>query len=211
MIFFSPISFGLGVLGWSFAEYALHRFSGHAVRAKARDRKPGLFDGDFGSEHQAHHADTRYFTPTARKIRAASVALPAIAALGSLGVGPRRAVSFALGFGAAYAFYEIVHRRTHTHAPRHAYARWARRHHLHHHFESPRSNHGVSSPLWDLVFGTHQRPGRIRVPRRHAPSWLLHPETGMVRDEYAADYELAGRSGPAATCATGATKLAGAA
>ena len=179
----SLFSFGLGALGWSFAEYALHRFSGHAPRARASEKKPGLFDGDFGSEHQAHHADTRYFTPTRRKLKTAAVALPALA----LVTGP----SFALGFGAAYTLYEIVHRRTHTHAPRHAYARWARKHHLHHHFESPRSNHGVTSPLWDLVFGTHQRPDRIRVPRRHAPSWLLDPETGEVRSEHARDYRMA--------------------
>lgn len=198
ILLFSPVSFGLGALSWSFAEYALHRFSGHGPRAKASQRKPGLFDGDFGSEHQAHHADTRYFTPTSRKLGLAAVALPVLAGAGSLLVGPRHAVSFALGFGSAYAWYEIVHRRTHTHAPRGAYSRWARRHHLHHHFESPRSNHGVSTPLWDLVFGTRQRPGQIRVPRRHAPSWLTDPGTGEVRPEYARDYALA-RPAPAAT------------
>jgi 4-hydroxysphinganine ceramide fatty acyl 2-hydroxylase len=187
----SPIAFGLGALSWSFAEYALHRFSGHGPRAKVSQRKAGLFDGDFGSEHQAHHADTRYFTPTARKLKLAVVALPALAAAGSLVVGPRLACSFVIGFGSAYTFYEIVHRRTHTHAPLGPYARWARRHHLHHHFESPRSNHGVTTPLWDLVFSTHERSARIRVPRRHAPTWLLHPATGEVRSEYASDYELA--------------------
>jgi hypothetical protein len=189
--FISPLAFGLGAFSWSFAEYALHRFSGHGPRARVSQRKPGLFDGDFGSEHQAHHADTRYFTPTSRKLAAAAVALPALAAAGSLLVGPRRALSFVLGLGSAYACYEVLHRRTHTHAPRGPYSRWARRHHLHHHFESPRSNHGVSTPLWDLVFGTLERPGRIRVPRRHAPLWLLDPETGRVRSEFASDYELA--------------------
>ena len=86
--FVSPVAFGLGALGWSFAEYALHRFSGHGPRAKVSQRKAGLFDGDFGSEHQAHHADTRYFTPTSRKLRLAVVALPAMAAASSAAVSP---------------------------------------------------------------------------------------------------------------------------
>lgn len=193
--FFSPVSFGLGALGWSFTEYALHRFSGHGPRARQSPKKPGLFDADFGSEHQRHHADTRYFSPTPRKLGLAAIALPILAGAGSLLAGPRHGVSFALGFGSAYAWYEIVHRRTHTHAPRGPYSRWARLNHLHHHFESPRSNHGVSSPLWDLVFGTHESPGRIRVPRRHAPSWLLDPATGTVRPEYSRDYQMARSAG----------------
>ena len=82
----SPLSFGLGALAWSFGEYALHRFSGHGPRAKPRQKKAGLFDGDFGSEHQAHHADTRYFTPTSRKLGLAAVTLPALAG-GSYGRG----------------------------------------------------------------------------------------------------------------------------
>jgi sterol desaturase/sphingolipid hydroxylase (fatty acid hydroxylase superfamily) len=96
-----------------------------------------------------------------------------------------------VGFGITYASYEILHRRTHTHAPRGAFSRWARRHHLYHHFGSPKSNHGVTSPIWDHVFGTYEEPGKIRVPRRHAPDWLIDPETDDVFPKYQDDYELA--------------------
>lgn len=193
----SPIAFAAGALGWSFAEYSLHRFWGHAPPAKRAKRR--VLDGDFGSEHQAHHADTRYFSPTSGKLRVAVIVLPALAAAGTLVAGPRRGLSFALGFGVAYAGYEILHRRIHTHAPNNAYSRWARRHHLHHHFTSPRENHGVTSPLWDVVFGSHGRLGKIRVPRRHAPSWLLD-ERGRVRPEHAADYELPAQAEASARC-----------
>ncbi len=78
-----------------------------------------------------------------------------------------------------------------THAPRGFYGRWARKHHLSHHFSNPNTNHGVTSPVWDLVFGTYADHGKMRVPRRHAPLWLLD-ETGRVRPEYADGYEVAG-------------------
>lgn len=186
----SPLAFVAGAATWSLTEYALHRFAGHAPRQRRSAQRPTLLDGDFGSEHQAHHADTRYFTPTPRKVQAAVVALGAIGAVGSLFVGPRRALSFAAGFGIAYTAYEVLHRRTHTHAPLGPYGRWARRNHLSHHFSSPSTNHGVTSPLWDLAFGTHRDHGKIRVPVRHAPPWLLDA-AGAVRPEWAEEYELA--------------------
>ena len=75
----SPLSFAAGAATWSLAEYSMHRFLGHA----------------------------RYFTPTTRKVKAAAVALSAVGVAGSLVVGPRRALSFVLGFGLTYAGYEI--------------------------------------------------------------------------------------------------------
>ena len=197
MLFVSPIAFALGAASWSFSEYVLHRFLGHAPRQAASARRPGLFDGDFGSEHLAHHADTRYFTPTSRKLKAAAVMIPALGTVGSFVVGPRRAWSFAVGFGLCYASYEIVHRRTHTHAPRGAYSRWARRHHLYHHFHNPRSNHGVTTPVWDYLFGTNEEPSVIRVPERHAPQWLFEPATGEVHARYADDYVIVRRQAQA--------------
>ena len=158
---FSPLSFAAGAATWSLAEYSLHRFAGHAPRQRKSDQKARLFDGDFGTEHQAHHTDTRYFTPTERKLKTAAVVLAAAGTLGSLAFGPRRALSFAAGFAITYASYEILHRRTHTHAPRGAFGRWARRNHLSHHFSNPGTNHGVTSPLWDFVFGTLRNPARF--------------------------------------------------
>jgi len=206
MLLFSPIAFALGAATWSFAEYTLHRFAGHGPRKKKNDGRLGLLDGDFGSQHQAHHADTRYFAPTLHKVKAAAVVIPTLATVGSLVVGPRRAWSFALGFGITYAGYEILHRRTHTHAPRGPYSRWARRHHLYHHFESPKANHGVTSPVWDHVFGTYEQPGVIRVPERHAPPWLFDGLSGNFKNEYAADYVLSRKRDPAKNAEDGAER-----
>jgi len=52
-------------------------------------------------------------------------------------------------------------------------------------------NHGVTSPVWDHVFGTHQRPETVRVPRRLALPWMLD-DHGEMRAELRRDYALVG-------------------
>lgn len=176
-----------GALSWTLLEYWIHRELGH--------RRTG---NPFGVEHVRHHATTHYFAPSGKK---ACVAVPVIAGLAALlvwplGVAP--AGAFALGLGVMYLLYEVVHRRAHTHAPRGRYARWLRRHHFHHHFHAPATNHGVTSPVWDVVFGTLARPGVVRVPEKHAMTWLVG-EDGAVRPEHAGDYVVVRRRRQPAT------------
>lgn len=185
----------VGGAGWTLSEYLIHRFVGHGPkRARARSiaarLTPAGIAAEFNAEHLAHHANPMYFAPTSHKAVAAAAAVPALATTLAPLLGVRRAASFAVGFAVVYAGYEIVHRRIHTHPPRGRYGRWVRRHHLLHHHRSPRANHGVTTPSWDLVFGTQRPLERLRVPRAIAPGWLVDPATGDVRAEHAADYEL---------------------
>ena len=185
----------VGGAGWTLSEYLIHRFVGHGPR-RARARSiaarltPAGIAAEFNAEHLAHHANPMYFAPTSHKVIATAAAVPAVAAALAPILGVRRAGSFAVGFTAVYAAYEIVHRRIHTHPPRGRYGRWVRRHHLLHHHRSPRANHGVTTPSWDLVFGTKRPLERLRVPRAIAPAWMIDPATGELRGEHAADYEL---------------------
>lgn len=193
----------LGALGWSASEYLIHRHIGHGPRRRRRASllarlSPGGLAAEFNAEHLAHHADPSYFASSAKKAGGALVLLPVVGGALSLLLGRRVALPFTLGYFCAYGAYEVLHRRVHTHPPRGPYGRWRRRHHLSHHHRSPRENHGVSSPLWDLVFSTWTRPERVRVPRHAAPPWLVDAETGEARPEHAADYELVGRRDPAA-------------
>ncbi len=170
-----------GAWGWTLAEYVLHRFDGHGMRGRTR----------FSREHLAHHADPMYFAPTAYKVAVAvAVAVPLALAGWALFGGP--GVAFAASFAATYAAYEVLHRRIHTHPPRGRYGAWARRHHLHHHFNGPHDNHGVTTALWDRVFGTLAPVRTVRVPRRHAPAWMVDAN-GELRPEFAGTYVLAGR------------------
>ena len=175
------LGFASGALGWTLAEYLIHRFDGHGMKGKT----------PFSKEHLAHHRDPSTFAATWKKVVVATVVIAGLGGLGQALVGAP-GVAFAVGFTAMYVAYEVLHRRIHTHAPLNRYAAWARRHHLVHHHVAPRCNHGVTTSLWDHVFGTWQASATVRVPRRHAPVWLV--EDGQVRAPFAAEYRLAGRA-----------------
>jgi hypothetical protein len=195
----APLSFAAGALTWSAAEYTLHRFVGHGPRLQAprgwvARLSPKGLAAAFNAEHLAHHADPMYFAPTSHKVLAAGAVLTVAGLLGSLALGPRRGLSYALGLACAYAGYEVLHRRIHTHPGRTRYGRWMRRHHLLHHFKTPRGNHGVTSDLWDRAGATLQRRDPrepLVVPRRHAPRWMLDAD-GEIAAEFRDAYVLAG-------------------
>lgn len=174
-------SAGAGVTGWSLLEYLLHRFLGHERRT---------WPNAFAMEHTRHHGEGDYFAPTWKKALVALVGVPIVSGLAAIVVGATLGVAFGASFVATYALYEVVHRRAHTHRGRGAYGRHLRRHHFHHHFGNPRANHGVTSPLWDWVFGTFEVPGRIRVPEQLCMRWLIDPRTGDVFEDLARDYAL---------------------
>lgn len=187
----------LGAVAWSASEYAIHRFVGHGPK---RAEPTGVLGRislrglayEFNREHLAHHTDPTYFAPTSRKLLAAGVAISSVTAALAPIVGARRAGAFALGFTAAYGAYELLHRRIHTHPATGPYGRWARRHHLAHHYRTPRENHGVTSAVWDRVFRTRLPVEQLRVPRRSAPAWMTDAR-GALRPELAEDYVLVGK------------------
>jgi sterol desaturase/sphingolipid hydroxylase (fatty acid hydroxylase superfamily) len=45
--------------------------------------------------------------------------------------------------------------------------RYLKKHHMTHHFANPKGYFGVTSPLWDIVFGTLKQPERrtARIPQ----------------------------------------------
>jgi hypothetical protein len=194
----SPIAFTLGALTWSASEYLIHRFVGHGPRRRGPAKglssvlTPSGLARRFNDEHLHHHADPSYFAPTSHKAAAAVAALGLAGSAASFVAGRRLGFSYGLGLAATYFTYEVLHRRVHTHPPKGPYSRWIRRHHLVHHHRNPRMNHGVTSPLWDLVAGTEIPLETIKIPRHMAPAWLVDPVTRAVRPEHAADYALVG-------------------
>lgn len=171
-----------GMLTWTFLEYVIHRWLGHDPRFR---RNP------FGVEHVRHHIEGNYFAPTWKKFviapGAAGIAgVPAVLCLGApLGA------AYVAGLMGFYAVYEILHRLEHVSAGLGPYGRWARRHHFTHHFVDARCNHGVTTPLWDHVFGTYKSVNFITVPPKLCMEWLTDPATGAVRAAYADTYVLA--------------------
>jgi hypothetical protein len=114
-------------------------------------------------EHLSHHADVTYFSPASKKLLSAAATTVVVLPIATSLVGRRRAVEFTAGMVGTYAGYEVAHRR----------------------------NHGVTTNVWDRLFGSYDDPGVVTVPRRMAPVWLLD-QHGEVRDEFAADYTVRG-------------------
>ncbi|MDX2093770.1 MAG: sterol desaturase family protein [Kofleriaceae bacterium] len=173
----------IGVMSWTLLEYVIHRWGGHHRRFR---RTP------FGKEHLRHHVEGDYFAPTGAKVLASALVGGVILAVAVPLVGAGPGLAYVAGLLGCYGLYEWHHRRDHTHPGTGWYGRWARRHHFHHHFVDGRANFGVTSPLWDHVFGTYRTVERIAVPRRLAMSWLLDPATGEIRAEYTETFALRG-------------------
>jgi sterol desaturase/sphingolipid hydroxylase (fatty acid hydroxylase superfamily) len=191
------LAFVAGAFGWTLAEYGLHRVVFHELRRAALG----------AAEHRKHHAEPDYFAPAWQKALAALAAAGLMLPVLMLAAGAAHGATFTAGFIAMYLAYEVLHRRCHTHPPRGRYGRWRRRNHFAHHFADPHRAHGVTTPLWDRVFGTTLHVERVRVPRALAMRWLLDAE-GRVRAPFAADYELVGRPGGRAGAAASG-RLAG--
>ena len=114
-----------------------------------------------------------------------------------------------VGWAAGYAAYEQFHWREHHRPPLGPWERDARRRHFAHHFGAARTNYGVTTALWDRVFGTFRPPVTVRVPARLAMPWLFAGD-GAVRARFADDYVLVGtrHSHPAAASDTRAASAA---
>lgn len=171
-----------GIFTWSLLEYLIHRFAGHARSLVKRT--------PFGREHTAHHSRGDYFAPWWKKLVSTVVFIALVLPLARLATSWPIALAYTGGLIGFYLTYEVLHRLLHVWQGVGPYARWARRHHFHHHFHDPQTNHGVTSPVWDIVFGTWRRPAQIQVPAKLAMRWLRDPTTGTVHAHLARDYAL---------------------
>ena len=181
------VASAVGAAVWTLAEYLLHRFAMHELKGK----------GMMSREHLEHHvlsswsfSATHLLSWTGMLLVGAVVWLP----LGWLVAGPVAGVGIAAGWAGGYFFNEYQHAVAHLRAPGGRYARWLRRHHFHHHFGHPMANHGVSTLVWDKVFGTFEEPTVVRIPRRLVLPWMTDPD-GELLAEFGDDYVLVGRRG----------------
>jgi sterol desaturase/sphingolipid hydroxylase (fatty acid hydroxylase superfamily) len=140
----------LGLLLFSLIEYGFHRWLFHGpVEVIARG-------------HRRHHENPKgydglpFFLP----------ALVLLSLCGLFTLVVRAAYAFTLTGTIAlnYVVYGVWHFTVHHHLFGWPPARdWAANHHIHHYH--PDTNFGVTSPLWDVVFGTrYARPGAPARP-----------------------------------------------
>jgi sterol desaturase/sphingolipid hydroxylase (fatty acid hydroxylase superfamily) len=150
---FIPVCIFLGLFLWTFAEYMLHRFIFHFhPRGATMKRLVFLF-------HGIHHAQpqckTRLVMPPAVSVPMAFVFYGLFYLLaGVLLAEPQWVGPLVAGFMLGYLAYDLIHYATHHFAMRSGVLKYLKRYHMTHHFKSPYQGFGVSSPLWDRIFGT---------------------------------------------------------
>jgi sterol desaturase/sphingolipid hydroxylase (fatty acid hydroxylase superfamily) len=171
-----------GFLMWTFTEYVIHRFIFHPpqwIEDDTRRIVGGLEPGTpimpqmptwrhkfyfmvHGNHHDFPNDSSRLVMPPSVSIPLAFLFYGLFAAT----IGTAAPAVFT-GFVAGYLAYDTTHYFTHHGATRTAFARYQKKRHFRHHYADSTRDFGVSSPLWDAVWGTlGHSPGDAVDPRR---------------------------------------------
>ena len=154
----------LGFFVWSFAEYCLHRFVFHFESKSAFGKR--LIYMFHGVHHDSPDDLTRLVMPPAGSF----IIGLGLFSLFRLFLGPVWVLPFFSAFIVGYLCYDYIHFLTHRYTPRNRIGKFIKQYHMNHHFLTPEAKWGVSSPLWDYVFGT--------VTDRSKTVNNLHPQRG---------------------------------
>lgn len=140
-----------GILTWTLTEYLLHRFVLHYVEDHPVIQRWHNF------MHGAHHdipRDLRFVTASP------FITLPIAVLFWLLFwaiLGWQWVWAFYAGFGIGYSLYEYVHFAIHKYPhPPFSFLRGLWQNHNLHHFKTPEKRFGVTTTLWDRVFGTYE-------------------------------------------------------
>ena len=148
-----PAGFLIGLVLWTLAEYNVHRFVFHLrPRAPWQARMVYLAHG---IHHHQPHCKTRLVLPPAVSVPMAAIfyGLFYLVIVVVSGAGQWLLPVFA-GFLTGYIIYDLIHYATHHMPVKGRVWKYLKKHHMYHHFKTPNDRYGVSSPLWDYVYGT---------------------------------------------------------
>ena len=136
-----------GMVFWSFTEYMIHRFTFHYHAETERGKKLNYIL--HGNHHEYPRDKQRLFMPAAPSLMLSST----LFLLMYLVIG-KNVFPFFPGFLLGYLIYGSMHYAIHAWNPPFKWmkALW-RNHHLHH-YKNHERGFGVSSTLWDHIFGT---------------------------------------------------------
>ena len=142
--------FAAGIFAWTLLEYGLHRYVFHF------EPNP---ESEFQVEsmwliHGIHHdypwdGDRLVMPPMATLFVSALLWFPIRWAF-----GPHYNFAFFGGLVLGYVAYDLTHYWLHHAVPKSKMGKWLRSYHLVHHFSTPHVRYGITTPLWDHVFGT---------------------------------------------------------
>ena len=141
--------FGAGVLSWELIEYSLHRFVFHYSARSMFGRK--LLYAAHISHHDYPRASNHLFASLLLSLPIATVYF----LLAWIVTGSSHAASYLFaGLTAGYFCYEWLHFQAHHRRPRLRLFKYLRKYHLLHHHDTPGLRFGVTSPVFDMLFGT---------------------------------------------------------
>jgi len=141
--------FALGLFVWTIVEYVMHRFVFHY----APPDKPWAMRVHF-IFHGVHHD---YPSDAKRLVLPPSVSIPLALIFYFLFkaiLPPNYIWGFFPGFILGYLIYDISHYAIHHFNFKGSIWKKIKQHHMLHHYQDPDKGYGVSSPLWDKVFGS---------------------------------------------------------
>jgi sterol desaturase/sphingolipid hydroxylase (fatty acid hydroxylase superfamily) len=137
--------FVAGLFAWTLLEYVIHGVLAHSHRTFVTPL------------HNEHHVDPRAVFAMRAWIPTAIVLIVLLTIFGMV-----PGVIFLFGIVAGFAVYEWLHYRIHFATPANAFEARLRARHLAHHMKEPDAIFGVTTRLWDVVFGTEPAPDRMR-------------------------------------------------
>lgn len=138
--------FALGALTWSLFEYVMHRKLFHMIVESPKAKR--FVYTMHGVHHEYPRDKERLFMPPVPSLVVATI----IFMIMRLSMG-WNALAFFPGFLFGYLMYGSMHFAIHAFAPPKMMKALWRNHHLHH-YKNDHMGFGVSSTLWDHVFGT---------------------------------------------------------
>jgi sterol desaturase/sphingolipid hydroxylase (fatty acid hydroxylase superfamily) len=161
-----PLAVVYGALWWSFIEYVFHRWVLHWEPETPRLRRVRKFLPG----HRSHHDDPLDPDDVVNVKHAPGLLLLPLILAAMVLIGFPLGFAFAALAGgmAGYWGYEYVHFACHQLPMRSWLGRRLKQHHAIHHHRDETVNFGVTSPLWDIVFGTRFRPARTAARRSAA-------------------------------------------
>jgi sterol desaturase/sphingolipid hydroxylase (fatty acid hydroxylase superfamily) len=160
----------IGLLIWGLYEYAVHRWVLH------HEPSENGFDLPGNRTHLKHHADPLSLERLSVQL-SESVPVSVVYCLIAWAVtGSWQAMTYLYtGLMAGYFFYEYLDFQAHHGMSRSRFVRYFRKYHLMHHHYDAKVRYGVTSPLFDYIFGTYHitkatKPRRIVQPRQEMKS-----------------------------------------
>lgn len=150
----------VGLLTWGLYEYAIHRWVLHREPREQGFNLPG------NVTHLRHHADPQSLQRLNVQLSESIPVCATYCLIAWAVTGSWQSMTYLYtGLIAGYFFYEYLDYQAHHGMARGRLIRYYRKYHLLHHHYDAKVRYGVTSPLFDFIFGTYHVERRSNSTR----------------------------------------------